>query len=138
MDLGWISTDSMSAADEFREPTGVERAIFELLLDAPFVGRDEIREQLAQCLVRAIDEDGSVQIKASGTKAVVERRIPVEAVFTDSDGVFCHILLHVVDGLVNELEVYKDDPSRVIDVLDPSAIRLYDYYGNATEIKRND
>ncbi|HKI03790.1 MAG TPA: hypothetical protein VKK31_17550 [Thermoanaerobaculia bacterium] len=43
----------------------------------------------------------------------VPRRIPIEKHFKDSDGVMIHILLHVVEGLVSELEVFKGDSSRV-------------------------
>jgi len=47
-------------------------------------------------------------------KAKVKRRIPAEAEFRDTDGVLIHILLHVIDGKVNELEIYKEDGSPII------------------------
>jgi hypothetical protein len=31
----------------------------------------------------------------------------------DIDSIHIHVLLHVVDGFMNELEIYKDDSSRV-------------------------
>jgi hypothetical protein len=51
--------------------------------------------------------------------APVKRRVPVEAWYLDVnskplDGPFVRILLHVLDGKLSELEIYKDDSSPVI------------------------
>lgn len=43
-----------------------------------------------------------------GPPAKVIRRIPVEAEAEDSDGATIHLLLHVVDGYMKELELYRD------------------------------
>ena len=80
----------------FRNFTSLEQKIIGCLLEKAFPGRDEICEQMKNCLVRTIDENGSLEflIKAH-VKAKVKRRIPVEAEFPDADGVPIHLLLHV-------------------------------------------
>ena len=35
-----------------------------------------------------------------------------------------HYLLHVVDGTMSELEVYKDDSSRVLRQVDPEEVTV--------------
>jgi len=60
--------------------------------------------------VRTIDVDGSLEISVEDSlRAEVANRIPVEAVAADSDGVPIHILLHVVDGMLQELEYFRED-----------------------------
>jgi hypothetical protein len=44
----------------------------------------------------------------------VRRRIPVEASYPDADGVVVHVLLHVIDGRLDELEVYREDSGSVL------------------------
>jgi len=44
-----------------------------------------------------------------GVAAHVARRVPVEAELEDVDGVTIHVLLHVVQGFLNELEVFRED-----------------------------
>jgi hypothetical protein len=41
------------------------------------------------------------------------RRIPVEAEYEDLDRVTVHVLLHVIDGRLNEIEVYREDSAAV-------------------------
>jgi hypothetical protein len=109
----------------FRNFTAHEREIIDRLLEKTFPGRDEICEQLRKCLVRTIDEDKSLEfLERSNVKAEVEKRIPVEAEVHDTDGILIHILLHVVDGKVNELEIYKEDGSPIIERPDPSKLKV--------------
>ena len=58
-----------------------------------------------------------------GQLAEVTRRIPVEAEAEDSDGVSIHFLLHVVDGVVHELEVYREDSGPVLHRPRPEQLR---------------
>ncbi|MEW5745817.1 MAG: hypothetical protein AB1805_10340 [Nitrospirota bacterium] len=116
---------AMVSQSTYRQLTIRERDIIERLLEVDFQGRCEIREQLNHCLAKQIDQDGSLKfnIKAD-VKANVKRRIPVEAEIEDEDGTIIHILLHVVDGKLDELEFYKEDGSPIIKVPDPSKLRL--------------
>ena len=91
-----------------------ERQLLERMLSAPAAGRHELLLQLEDSLVEPIDRNGSLRfVVDTNIIAPVERRIPVEAQCQDSDGMWIHALLHVVDGKVWELEIYKDDSSNV-------------------------
>src|SRR5262245_59248698 len=99
----------------FRQPTSVENQIIQRLLMPEFPGKLELVKQLAGCVVRKIDENGSLEIKLqhSCVPAPVTKRVPVEAEATDEDGVRVHVLLHVVNGFIREIEIYKDDGSAI-------------------------
>jgi hypothetical protein len=120
------SPNNLSARDQdFRPPSDLERQLLAVLLSTDFSGRDAVAEQVAVASVRAIDQNGSLEFAPlDKPPAEVVRRIPVEAELEDSDGVTIHVLLHVVDGLVKELEVYRDDSSRVQRALTPEDLRL--------------
>ncbi len=91
-----------------------ENSILRRLLKEEFQGRDEIAQQVANALVEEIDADGSVRFSiTTAVRAEVLYRVAVEGWAYDSDGVSIHFLLHVVDGKVDELEVFKADGSRI-------------------------
>ncbi len=97
-----------------------------LLLESPFDGREELLAQLGEIVGRSIDEDGSLSLRsASASRASVRNRIPVEGEAPDSDDMTIHYLLHVVDGQMKELEVYKDDSSRVLRHAAPEDLRVH-------------
>jgi hypothetical protein len=99
---------------EFRALTGSERRILDVLLAADFPGNTALNAQASRALVREIDSDGSLEISVTGgVPAEVVRRVPVEAEADDDDGATVHVLLHVVDGLLNELEFYRDGEGTV-------------------------
>ena len=100
------------------------RRVFDVLFSRDFPGRDALLSQLKTAMFEEVDEYGSLQIAAStGTsRAHVVERIPVEARGLDSDGIPVCFLLHVVDGLVTELQIYKADGSAI--QLMPSADSL--------------
>jgi len=101
----------MRTEEHFREPVPTEREVILRLLAADFPGKEEIARQLADCRVRIIDDEGSLELEPSDAakSAMVEKRIPVEAEGIDEDGIHVHVLLHVVKGFAAELEIYKDD-----------------------------
>jgi len=108
-------TEPLDRPDElFRDPSPLEWSLISRLLKPNFPGRDEIQKILNSVQVRTLDEEGSLELHSdvpgivSGAKA-----IPVEAEANDSDGVPIHVLLHVVHGRPNELEIYKDDSSTI-------------------------
>jgi Domain of unknown function (DUF6984) len=110
---------------DFRPLSELERQLLAVLLSTDFSGRDALVEQVATASVREIDHNGSLEFASSDeTPAEVARRIPVEAELDDSDGVRIHVLLHVVDGFLKELEVYRDDSGHVQRVLVPGDLRL--------------
>lgn len=103
--------DVSNDPDNYRQVGSEERVLIERLLRNPFPGRDELRVQLNTLTVIEIDERGSLALFSAGDgpSAPVARRIATEAFYEDKDGVRVNILLHVVDGRLNELEIFRDD-----------------------------
>ena len=92
-----------------------ERELLQGLLAPEFPGREELRRQLDSVMARKIDEDGSLALQtAAADPAPVKSRVPTEGHCPDSDGTAIHVLLHVVNGFMNELEIFKEDSSRVV------------------------
>ena len=102
-----------------------ENQILNFLLSTDFPGRLTIIEQLKAAEVKVIDTEGSLEFFINdGPKAKVLRRIPIEAQVKDSDGVYIHILLHVVNGCLKELEIYKEDGSSLNQEIDSKKLEL--------------
>jgi len=96
------------------------------LLGAEFPGNLALRKQLAKAAVRRVDTDGSLELSVeAGPQAEVVRRIPVEAEAVDRDGVPIHVLLHVVDGRLHELEFYREDSQPIVRRPTPDDIRVF-------------
>ena len=109
----------------FRPPTVWETEVFARLLESEFPARRELAPLLSQIEVRTLDEVGTLELRSrvSG-KAPVLKRIPVECEAKDEDGYVIHVLLHVVDGRPDELELYKDDGSSVSRMPPASSFEL--------------
>jgi hypothetical protein len=118
--------DSAVDAIEYRELTEYERKLVDRLLSEGFAGRDEISSQVRSSRVRQIDKEGSLEFLVSGGSMVTSGfRIPVEGWFEDTDGMLVHVLLHVVSGRINELEIYKDDGSQIVQMAEPSRLTIF-------------
>jgi hypothetical protein len=114
-----------SGESSLRRPNESERALVSALLTAEFPGRSALVQQLNQASVRTIDRDGSLKFEVQGSvPADVIRRIPIEADTTDIDGTTIHVLLHVVGGFLDELEVYREDSSPVQGRIRPETLRV--------------
>lgn len=108
-----IRSNEPPTDDHYRRLSDDERLLLDQLLAFPFPGREEIAAQLLTARVsdtadadtRTID----IVVDASSPRAVTVARVPVEAEADDADGAPIAILLHVVDGLVVELEIYRMD-----------------------------
>lgn len=106
--------DDLQPLDPPRSLQAHERALIEQLLRPPFDGRDEILSQLATARVVAVGEGDTRTLRFGPARSDVPRartvlRVPVEAEALDDDGVPIAVLLHVVDGLAEELEIYRVD-----------------------------
>ena len=111
---------------QYRQSNNYERTVLERLLGPEFPGRDALRDRLRDFVVRPIDEDSSLSILARGDmKASVIRRIPVEGDATDEGGATIHLLLHVVGGKPNELEILREDGSKVVVPVNPASLELF-------------
>jgi hypothetical protein len=113
----------------WRTFSALERALLERLLSAEFSGKEAVLRQLSNARVRVMDAEGSLAFEVSSAeKAAVKHRIPIEAEAEDRDGVTVHMLLHVVDGMVTELEFYKDDSSRIQELPPPDRWRIIELH----------
>jgi hypothetical protein len=100
--------------------------VLEKFLSEEFPGSDSLRRQLVDIEARNIDSNGSLELRPSADApgANVSRRVPVEAELKDVDGIKIHLLLHVVNGLLSEFEVYRDDSGPVERGLDVDELSL--------------
>jgi hypothetical protein len=97
-----------------RDLTPTEHQILERLLSYAFPGRDELRDQLLETKVGGVCTCGCptldlVTESLEHLRAPVRRRVPIEASYDDADGGQVSILVHVVNGFLNELEFYRPD-----------------------------
>lgn len=101
--------------DQSRFPSSLEKEVLQRLLEPLFPSQSHSLIESEEWTVRELDCNGSLEVVTSpeSTRMEVVARIPVEGEFTDSDGVKAHVLLHVVDGRIREVEVYKEDSSNV-------------------------
>lgn len=117
--------------EEFRQSTEREQKVLAKLLELPFEGCTELRQQLDGLRVKRIDENGSLNFEVtSETRAPYERGLAVEATCPDVDSQNLsdpkiHLLLHLREGKMWMLEIYKDDSSRVKRDPDPKDFQLF-------------
>ncbi len=111
---------------KFRKPDFFEKKLLNRMLGADFTGKKEIMYQVENCQVRKIDFEGSLELKPNleCKPALVTKRIPVEAYGVDEDGIHIHVLLHVINGFIKELEIYKDDSSSIKCMPDPFDLEM--------------
>ena len=90
-----------------------ERAGLAKLFECDFPGRQVLQRQLEQASTKRVGPIGSpaliFTVPDDLPKAEVAGRVPVEAEAPDADGVLIHFLLHVVDGRLSELEMFRED-----------------------------
>lgn len=101
----------------YRETTADERALLDRLLSFRSDGKNGVVAEVEKYLVKEIDEQGSLKFAHSTELTQLEQhKLPVEAQCKDADGIWIHALLFVVGGKVDELEIYKDDSSSIIQM----------------------
>jgi len=127
--------------DGWRAAKPNERALLMHLLRGDFQGKAEILQQMASLQVMSIDQKGSLKLSTDGPLADVKDNdapsprandfIPVEGFYDDgtSDGWspirmarLVRLALHVTNGRISELEIYKEDGSPFI--MDPYEVDL--------------
>jgi len=104
-----------------------ERSVLTRLLAYEFPGCDGLASQLAGLTVaRRWVPSGSLdlQVARGADPAKVRRRVPVEGEAIDADGIPIHFLVHVADGLLRRLEIFKEDLSAPSYRPPPEAIRV--------------
>ena len=116
----------------YRPLTSWERRLILRLLASHFPGRDALLTQVENadgCPLHEdgtpLDQNGSLYLKSSSpVKASVKARVPTEGRASDTDGVTIHYLLHVVDGTIDQLEIFKEDLSKVLRHAEPEALKV--------------
>lgn len=88
------------------------------LLTEEFPGVTELRAHAAVARLEEILEAFIIHLPADVPAAAVRTRIPVEAEGVDADGMALYCLLHVVNGRLAELELYRAD-GEVIHTIPP-------------------
>jgi hypothetical protein len=117
--------------EEFRPLTSSEKAILEKLLETSFPGRDELAQQLRGLQAKQIDDEGSLKLLVTTkSKANVAQGVVSEAKYPDLDtkgeaGAHVNLLLHVADGKLSMLEIYKDDQSKILKKPNPHEFQLF-------------
>jgi hypothetical protein len=100
--------------------------LLEKLLDHEFPGRDALRVQLSSLTARQIDANGSLELRYGGDSLTdTDLGCPTEGTCTDADGGEIAVLLHVKNGRMRLLEVFKMDGSAILRA--PNADSLSSY-----------
>ena len=119
------------------ELTPDEVALISRLLSQPFPGRDVLVEQMFSTRVSWIESNGSpavlLHVDPAAPRAPVSQRTPIEAelIGDDNDGASIHYVLHVVDGCLAEIEIYREDGEPVRDL--PPVAKLRHAYSPSHE-----
>lgn len=109
----------------YRTLTDPERSILEILLSTDLPGIQTLRDQVAHAKVQVLDECGSLGIKIEDSAPGLFRDGPlITARQPDRDtkdefGPHINVLLFIKNGFLDELEIYKDDGSPILEPLDP-------------------
>jgi hypothetical protein len=104
---------------ELRAASRAELELLEVLLTRDFPGATQLLAQLSGLEVAVVDDDGSLSLRShAGSKAEsVTRRVVTEGQYPDGDGQPVHVLLHVLDGRLHELEFFREDGRTVMQRL---------------------
>ncbi|MFP5245804.1 MAG: DUF6984 family protein [Thermoanaerobaculia bacterium] len=95
----------------YRPLSEYEASLLARLLEVDFEGRDAMARQVQSVVVREIDDSGSIEFKVGdeAPRANVTQRVPIEGEASDEDGVPIWVMLFVIDGKIDELEICKAD-----------------------------
>ncbi len=100
----------------FRQLDARERGLLEKLLEAEFLGRDELRTQLDSLTAKQIEEDGTLTLRCdSGSPSPGKYAVAMEGMCKDADGGDMSVMLHLNhQGFMSMLEIIKYGPSPII------------------------
>lgn len=129
------SHGSEVAEQKWRNLLPHEHQLLTRLLAVSFPGDEQLREQLKTARVTTIDSDGSLRFwgaKKGGSAA--SHIVPVEGYARDRDGIPIQVLLHVVEGRLDELEIFKTDGSPVVLMPPASAFTIVGNPSDSQEV----
>lgn len=114
-------------------PLTIEQAaLIRRLLSLPFPGREELYDQVPFASHgepwRTIPPSFFIDVERDDAPAArVEQRVPVAGHGVDSDGMGFEVLLHVYQGYLNAVEVWRGDGTAMISpiVADDVVVTVY-------------
>jgi hypothetical protein len=109
-----------------RDLTYDERRILERIFAQLPAAKVELKEQVRAAKVVGLDDEGSLRFVVPSSispSTKLADRVPVTAIFDDADGIPVYLLLHIHEGKLSELEIYKADGSKITST--PIAEKLY-------------
>ena len=110
----------------FRQLQPDEMRLLERLLDREFPGRDALKLQLSSVTGRKVNENGSLELRTGQTnQADIVLGCPTEGTCSDIDGQPIAVLLHVKDGRLRLLEIFKEDGSEILTAPTPENLAVY-------------
>jgi hypothetical protein len=119
----------MSKAD-YRPLTDAERSMVTKMLSIDVPGIEILREQARVATAKVIDEYGSISFKIDADSRSQFTDGPlISATQADKNtvcgyGPYINIILFIKLGMLNELQIYKDDGSPILERVDPSKFEL--------------
>jgi len=110
----------------FRQLAAKEMSLLEKLLAHEFPGRDALQRQLPSITARQIDGHGCLELSYDGDSlAETELGCPTEGTCKDVDGGAIAVLLHVKNGRMRLLEIFKEDGSEILRAPTAEALEAY-------------
>jgi hypothetical protein len=110
----------------FRQLTAAEMGLLEKLLAHEFPGGDDLRRQLLSATARQTSEDGTLELRYEGDGlAEIELGCPTEGTCDDIDGGVITVMLHVKNGRMRLLEIFKEDGSKILRAPTGETLKAY-------------
>ena len=108
----------------------IEQRILYKLLDQCTFDTSSLRPQVAIIKVQNVNDDGSIlrfeNLKSAPPAPIPPIHfVPVEAIVSDTDGVKIHILLHLREGRLYEMEYLKEDGTIIMKHPDPQEMKEF-------------
>lgn len=116
--------------EDFRALSDLERRILEVMIHAGLPNDEILMNQINSSRVRNIDEVGSIKFFVSRCDRYADATGPlITAQQEDVDtvpgrGPYINFLLFLCDGIIDELEIYKDDGGAILRAFDPDKFIL--------------
>lgn len=104
----------------YRELSEYEKQVIKKMCSVDFQGREIILEQFETAKVSGQCTCGCksilIEVDHNCQKYMYPLRVPIEMYSNDKDGVPIIYLLHVINGYINELEIFRADSFPMCDV----------------------
>lgn len=116
----------MSDAD-FRPLSEWETGVLDRMLQVKFSGREQLLSQRDGLMAKTLDENGSLRFKVQSSKISPVNGLVVEGRFPDFENSAAsapavNVLLHVKEGRLWMLEVYREDGAKISARPDPKRL----------------